>query len=191
MSEERRNPFPGLRPFEYHEYELFFGREEQYEEMNRQAQRRPGFSLWWERPAAASRRWTRLGCCPRFNGGLDVVLLAPNWRIAMFRPRTIPIWEMALELNHPRVFGDRTKENGSSDFKLGESTNWANLFARAYQNRRTRTGAQVPAPESWKCCQPIIDSCSPGLQSMARYEEPFAGGATLQRDPQAARLLST
>jgi WD40 repeat protein/energy-coupling factor transporter ATP-binding protein EcfA2 len=145
MSEERRNPFPGLRPFEYHEYELFFGREEQYEEMIAKLSETRFLAVVGTSGSGKSSL-VKAGLLPALYGGL-MSSAGPNWRIALFRPKDDPIWEMALELNHPRVFGDRTKENGSSDFKLGESTNWANLCSRvskqANENGRTSPSARI------------------------------------------------
>jgi WD40 repeat protein len=54
----------------------------------------------------------------------------PNWRVALFRPKEDPIRELALALNHRRVFGDRSKENGSSLFKMTEAIDWSNLCLR-------------------------------------------------------------
>jgi WD40 repeat protein/energy-coupling factor transporter ATP-binding protein EcfA2 len=128
MNEERRNPFPGLRPFEYHEYELFFGREEQYEEMiARLSETR--FLAVVGTSGSGKSSLVKAGLLPALYGGL-MMSAGPSWRIAVFRPKDDPIRELALALNHNRVFGDRSKTNGSSDFKLSESTNWSNLCAK-------------------------------------------------------------
>jgi len=128
MNEERRNPFPGLRPFEYHEYELFFGREEQYEEMIAKLSETRFLAVVGTSGSGKSSL-VKAGLLPALYGGL-MMSAGPSWRIAVFRPKDDPIRELALALNHNRVFGDRSKMNGSSDFRLSESTNWANLCAK-------------------------------------------------------------
>ena len=128
MNEERRNPFPGLRPFEYHEYELFFGREEQYEEMIAKLSETHFLAVVGTSGSGKSSL-VKAGLLPALYGGL-MMSAGPSWRIAVFRPKDDPIRELALALNHNRVFGDRSKTNGSSDFKLSESTNWSNLCAK-------------------------------------------------------------
>lgn len=125
---EGKNPFPGLRPFEYHEYELFFGREEQYEEMiDRLSETR--FLAVVGTSGSGKSSLVKAGLLPALYGG-HMLSAGPEWRVAEFRPKDDPIRELALALNHKRVFGDNCKDDGCSDFKLTESTNWVGLCAR-------------------------------------------------------------
>ena len=52
----KKNPFPGLRPFETEEYRLFFGREGQSDALLTRLQRTRFFWRSSGRPVAASRR---------------------------------------------------------------------------------------------------------------------------------------
>ncbi len=125
MSE--RNPFPGLRPFEFDEHELFFGREEQNEQMvGKLSEMR--FLAVVGTSGSGKSSLVKAGLLPALDGGM--MSDCCKWRIAMFRPKEDPIRELALALNHRRVFGDRTKENGSSLFKLTEAIDWAQLCSR-------------------------------------------------------------
>ena len=125
MSE--RNPFPGLRPFEFDEDELFFGREEQYEQMvGKLSEMR--FLAVVGTSGSGKSSLVKAGLLPALDGGM--MSDCCNWRVAMFRPKEDPIRELALALNHRRVFGDRSKENGSSLFKMTEAIDWAQLCSR-------------------------------------------------------------
>src|SRR6185503_3897714 len=122
-----RNPFPGLRPFEFEEQELFFGREEQYEQMvGKLSEKR--FLAVVGTSGSGKSSLVKAGLLPALYGGM--MSAGPNWRVALFRPKEDPIQELALALNHPRVFGDRSKENGSSLFKMTEVIDWPNLCTK-------------------------------------------------------------
>src|SRR6185295_17151702 len=116
MSE--RNPFPGLRPFEFHEHELFFGREEQYEQMVGKLSETHFLAVVGTSGSGKSSL-VRAGLLPALYGGM--LSDCCNWRVALFRPKEDPIRELALALNHRRVFGDRSRENGSCLFKMTEA----------------------------------------------------------------------
>jgi WD40 repeat protein/energy-coupling factor transporter ATP-binding protein EcfA2 len=125
MSE--RNPFPGLRPFEFDEHELFFGREEQYEQMvGKLSEMR--FLAVVGTSGSGKSSLVKAGLLPALYGGM--MSAGPDWRVALFRPKEDPIRELALALNHRRVFGDRSKENGSSQFKMTEAIDWQSLCSR-------------------------------------------------------------
>lgn len=124
----RQNPFPGLRPFMFHEHELFFGREEQYEQMiGKLSETR--FLAVVGTSGSGKSSLVRAGLLPALYGGM-MMSAGPSWRVAVFRPKDDPIREMAQALNHRRVFGDRSKENGSSLFKLSEFIDWPGLCTR-------------------------------------------------------------
>jgi len=122
------NPFPGLRPFRFQEHELFFGREEQYEQMICKLSETRFLAVVGTSGSGKSSL-VRAGLLPALYGGL-MSSAGSNWRVALFRPKDDPIRELALSLNHRRVFGDRAKENGSSLFKLSESIDWPALCCR-------------------------------------------------------------
>ncbi|HEY2971779.1 MAG TPA: WD40 repeat domain-containing protein [Pyrinomonadaceae bacterium] len=134
MSE--RNPFPGLRPFEFDEYELFFGREEQYEQMvGRLSEMR--FLAVVGTSGSGKSSLVKAGLLPALYGGM--MSAGPDWRVALFRPKEDPIRELALALNHRRVFGDRSKENGSSQFKMTEAIDWQSLCSRLSAEAREQS----------------------------------------------------
>lgn len=123
----QRNPFPGLRPFEFDEHELFFGREEQYEQMIAKLSEMRFLAVVGTSGSGKSSL-VKAGLLPALYGGM--MSAGSNWRVALLRPKEDPIRELALALNHRRVFGDRSKENGSSLFKMTEAIDWPNLCAR-------------------------------------------------------------
>ncbi len=140
MSEVNTNPFPGLRPFKFHEHELFFGREEQYEQMvGKLSEAR--FLAVVGTSGSGKSSLVRAGLLPALYGGL-MMSAGSNWRIAVFRPKDDPIRELALALNHHRVFGSRFSENGSSLLKVGEVLDWKGLCSRL----RNEAAKTQPSP---------------------------------------------
>ncbi|HWS88699.1 MAG TPA: hypothetical protein VN282_17125 [Pyrinomonadaceae bacterium] len=127
MSEARRNPFPGLRPFKFHERKLFFGREEQYEQMACRLDHTRFLAVVGTSGSGKSSL-VRAGLLPALYGGL--MSAGTNWRVALFRPKDDPIRELALALNHRRVFGDKGKQNGSSLFTAADIVDWHGLCAK-------------------------------------------------------------
>src|SRR5258705_13701428 len=103
MSEVTTNPFPGLRPFKFHEHELFFGREEQYEQMVAKLSRARFLAVVGTSGSGKSSL-VRAGLLPALYGGL-MISAGSKWRIGLFRPKDDPIRELALAFNHYRVFG--------------------------------------------------------------------------------------
>lgn len=127
MSKARTNPFPGLRPFEPHEHKLFFGREEQYEQMVAKLDGARFLAVVGTSGSGKSSL-VRAGLLPALSGGL--MPSGTNWRVALFRPKGDPIRELALALNHSSVFGDRGKRDGSSLFTAGDVVDWLSLCAK-------------------------------------------------------------
>jgi energy-coupling factor transporter ATP-binding protein EcfA2 len=137
----QRNPFPGLRPFEFDEHELFFGREEQYEQMIAKLSEMRFLAVVGTSGSGKSSL-VKAGLLPALYGGM--MSAGSNWRVALLRPKEDPIRELALALNHRRVFGDRSKENGSSLFKMTEAIDWPNLCARLSQRTFTQSEREGP-----------------------------------------------
>jgi WD40 repeat protein/energy-coupling factor transporter ATP-binding protein EcfA2 len=89
-------PYPGLRPFQKHEADIFFGREEQIEGMLQK--------LWKNRfvaivgPSGCGKSsLVNAGLLPSLKRGF-LLEAGENWRIAVFRPGIKPIWNMAEAL---------------------------------------------------------------------------------------------
>ena len=96
-------PFPGLRPFEANEQDLFFGREGQSEEiLNRLHEHR--FVAVVGASGSGKSSLIRAGLLPYLHGGF-LADAGSHWRIAIFRPGGDPIKNLALALNDPEVLG--------------------------------------------------------------------------------------
>ncbi|HEX8146924.1 MAG TPA: WD40 repeat domain-containing protein [Pyrinomonadaceae bacterium] len=128
MSPARLNPFPGLRPFDFEEYELFFGREEQYEQMIGKLYATRFLAVVGTSGSGKSSL-VRAGLLPALYGG-RMVEAGSNWRVALFRPKDDPIRELALSLNHRRVFGPEFKDNLSPLLTPSDVTDWQSLCRR-------------------------------------------------------------
>jgi tetratricopeptide (TPR) repeat protein/energy-coupling factor transporter ATP-binding protein EcfA2 len=101
-AESLANPYPGLRPFQFHENHLFFGREGQSEELLRKL-RRNRFLAVVGTSGSGKSSLVRAGLLPLLYGGF-MTQAGPQWRIALFRPGKNPIRNMAEALNSPTPF---------------------------------------------------------------------------------------
>ncbi len=95
------HPFPGLRPFRADEHYLFFGREAQSDDLLRRLRR---FLAVVGASGSGKSSLVRAGLLPALQGGF-MVRAGSRWRIALLRPGTNPIRELALALNQPEVYG--------------------------------------------------------------------------------------
>jgi hypothetical protein len=103
------NPYPGLKPFEFDEQHLFFGREGQSEELIRRLGRSYLLAVVGTSGSGKSSL-VRAGLLPLLYGGY-MVEASSSWHIAMFRPGDNPIRNMALALNNLGVFEISRKED--------------------------------------------------------------------------------
>ncbi|MGK0186692.1 MAG: WD40 repeat protein/energy-coupling factor transporter ATP-binding protein EcfA2 [Verrucomicrobiales bacterium] len=96
MSRRRFNPFPGLRPFRMDETHLFFGREEQTEELL-QRLRDHRFLAVVGTSGSGKSSLVRAGLLPELYGGtmLDAGF---QWEVAMMRPGGNPLTQLAEAL---------------------------------------------------------------------------------------------
>lgn len=94
-SKEIGNPFPGLRPFETDEYELFFGREGQSDALISRLQRAHFLAVVGTSGSGKSSL-VRAGLLPALSGGM--MDGGSGWRIAIMRPGSDPIGNLALSL---------------------------------------------------------------------------------------------
>ncbi|HEV2707169.1 MAG TPA: tetratricopeptide repeat protein [Pyrinomonadaceae bacterium] len=113
-SNPHANPYPGLRPFEFHENHLFFGREGQSEELLRKL-RRNRFLAVVGTSGSGKSSLVRAGLLPLLYGGF-MTKAGARWRIALFRPGKDPIHNLAAALNSPSPF-----EPGYSETHAEES----------------------------------------------------------------------
>ncbi|HLM56052.1 MAG TPA: hypothetical protein VK422_07960, partial [Pyrinomonadaceae bacterium] len=97
------NPFPGLRPFETDEYNLFFGREGQSDELMTRLQRTRFLAVVGTSGSGKSSL-VRAGLLPSLYGGL-MAGAGSGWRVALMRPGHDPVGNLARSLA-VEVFGE-------------------------------------------------------------------------------------
>jgi tetratricopeptide (TPR) repeat protein len=105
------HPFPGLRPFEADEQDLFFGREGQSEEILSRL-RRHRFVAVVGASGSGKSSLVRAGLLPFLHGGF-LASAGSHWRVAIFRPGGDPIKNLAAALDDPAVLG-RPAENADA-----------------------------------------------------------------------------
>ena len=97
------NPFPGLRPFETDEYNLFFGREGQSDELLARLGRTRFLAVVGTSGSGKSSL-IRAGLIPAIYGGL-MSGAGSSWRIAVMRPGHDPVGNLAQALSLDEVLG--------------------------------------------------------------------------------------
>ena len=101
MSVEARNPFPGLRPYEPEESDLFFGREDDIFEVKERLESTRFLAVVGSSGSGKSSL-IRAGVLPALQSTLDGDLNAP-WHVAILRPGNHPIAELAIALEKPEA----------------------------------------------------------------------------------------
>ncbi len=103
------NPFPGLRPFEFHESDLFFGRDGQSEDLI--AKLIPAhFIAVIGASGSGKSSLVRAGVLPALLSGFTPGT-GSDWLIALMRPGHEPIANLARALNAPDVFGSEDRQS--------------------------------------------------------------------------------
>jgi tetratricopeptide (TPR) repeat protein len=97
------NPFPGLRPFEPDEDHLFFGRENETDELLRRLRSNRFLSVVGTSGCGKSSL-IRCGLIPSLHGG-SMAKAGSSWRVSIFRPGEDPIGHLATALALPDVIG--------------------------------------------------------------------------------------
>jgi tetratricopeptide (TPR) repeat protein len=97
------NPFPGLRPFEPDEDHLFFGREQEIDELLRRF-RATRFLQVVGTSGTGKSSLVRSGLIPALQSGF-MVQAGSNWRVLIFRPGDDPIGNLAASLDAPDALG--------------------------------------------------------------------------------------
>ncbi|MEO6663213.1 MAG: WD40 repeat domain-containing protein [Rubrivivax sp.] len=90
------NPFPGLRPFNPEEAELFFGRDRQCDELVRRLAERRLLAVVGSSGSGKSSL-VKAGLLPALEGGL-LAAAGSRWRMAWLRPQDDPIRHLAQAL---------------------------------------------------------------------------------------------
>src|SRR5580704_8602908 len=97
------NPFPGLRPFEPDEDHLFFGREQEIDELLRRL-RVTRFLQVVGTSGTGKSSLVRSGLIPALQSGF-MAQAGSNWRVLIFRPGDDPIGNLAASLDAPGALG--------------------------------------------------------------------------------------
>lgn len=113
------HPFPGLRPFETDEDHLFFGRDEQSDEILRRL-RVNRFVAVVGTSGTGKSSLIRAGLLPSLHGGF-MVRAGSRWRIAVFRPGDRPTHNLAVALTTGGVLGNGS-ESPATNTMIVEAT---------------------------------------------------------------------
>ncbi len=97
------NPFPGLRPFEPHESTLFFGREDQCDDLLTRLGRRRLVAVVGMSGSGKSSL-VRAGLLPALDRGY-LPSAGSSWHIAIFRPGSDPVANLTRGLAERRLPG--------------------------------------------------------------------------------------
>src|SRR5262245_11991773 len=114
------NPFPGLRPFDFEESHLFFGRDGQSEQLITKLGTTRFLAVVGTSGSGKSSL-VRAGLMPALLGGF-MTSAGSNWRIMVMRPGNDPVGNLARALNAPDVFGSEITENAALQTVLAEAT---------------------------------------------------------------------
>jgi WD40 repeat protein len=106
------NPFPGLRPFEFNESLLYFGRDGQSEQLLRKLAL-SRFMAVVGTSGSGKSSLVRAGLLPALFGGF-MPSAGSNWRVCMMRPGNDPLGNLARAINDSGMFDSA----GSDDEKL-------------------------------------------------------------------------
>ena len=118
-SEMPSNPFPGLRPFEFHESLLYFGRDGQSEQVIRKLGS-TRFVAVVGTSGSGKSSLVRAGLLPTLYGGF-MTSAGSDWRVAIMRPGNNPIGNLADALNAPDVLGS-SGEDAATQAAIIEAT---------------------------------------------------------------------
>ncbi len=114
------NPFPGLRPFEFGESHLYFGRDGQSDQLIRKlgAAR---FVAVVGTSGSGKSSLVRAGLLPDLFSGY-MPSAGSHWRVALMRPSNDPLGNLARALNAEGVFGSEIKANAQIQTTITEAT---------------------------------------------------------------------
>jgi uncharacterized protein YcbK (DUF882 family)/energy-coupling factor transporter ATP-binding protein EcfA2 len=114
------SPFPGLRPFDFHESHLFFGRDGQIEKLIAKLDQSRFLAVVGTSGSGKSSL-VRAGLLPALLGGM-MNNAGSKWRLCVMRPGNDPIGSLAHALNGPEVFGSDDAENAAIQITVANAT---------------------------------------------------------------------
>ncbi|GGE40916.1 AAA family ATPase [Psychroflexus planctonicus] len=119
MPKDNRNPFVGLKPYSESESDLFFGREEEIENLLLILQKNKLLTLTGA-PGSGKTSLIVSGLIPRLKRGF-IGVSGKEWSVAYMRPGVNPIKNLAHALSENFVLKQNKKSN-ISDYKYYEDT---------------------------------------------------------------------
>jgi hypothetical protein len=125
------NPFPGLRPFEPHEAGLFFGREEQCDELLDRLRNRRMVAVVGGSGSGKSSL-VRAGLIPALERGY-LPSAGSSWRISICRPGVDPIGNLARSLCAGRSSDRPVPQDDPDDIRETLEANSLGLAAAAHR----------------------------------------------------------
>jgi hypothetical protein len=164
------NPFPGLRPFEADEEHLFFGREQEIDELLRRL-RTTRFLLVAGSSGTGKSSLVRSGLIPALQSG-SMLKAGSNWRIIVFHPGDDPIGNLAAAMDTPDALGSEG-ELASTNRVLLEVTLLRSSLGIVQAVRQ----AQIPAEDNVLI---VVDQ----FEELFRFRRSGRGGKS--RDEAAA-----
>src|SRR6478672_7353948 len=114
------NPFPGLRPFDFEESHLFFGRDGQSEQLISKLSATHFLAVVGTSGSGKSSL-VHAGLMPSLLGGF-MTSAGSNWRFAVMRPGNDPGGNLAQVLNAPDLFGSEVPQNVELKTALADAT---------------------------------------------------------------------
>ena len=118
--ERPTNPFPGLRPFEFGESHLYFGRDGQSDQLIRKLSA-TRFVAVVGTSGSGKSSLVRAGLLPDLFGGF-MSSAGSHWRVCLMRPSNDPLGNLARALNSTEVFGSEDEENRQIQTAITEAT---------------------------------------------------------------------
>src|SRR5262245_21861537 len=102
-------PYPGIRPFEKNEADLFFGRDEHVDQLLGKLERHRFLAVIGQSGCGKSSL-VRAGLLPALESGF-MAKAGLGWRTAVLRPGGRPLAELASALLEPDGLGRKTDDS--------------------------------------------------------------------------------
>src|SRR3989440_432491 len=118
--ETSANPFPGLRPFEFGESHLYFGRDGQSDQLIRKLAA-TRFVVVVGTSGSGKSALVRAGLLPDLFSGF-MSSAGSHWRIVVMRPSNDALGSLARALCATSVFGSEIEENAQIQTAITEAT---------------------------------------------------------------------
>src|SRR5215216_6453096 len=114
------NPFPGLRPFEFNESLLYFGRDGQSEQLLKKLGN-TRFMAVVGTSGSGKSSLVRAGLLPALFGGF-MTSAGSDWHVAIMRPSNDPLGNLARAINDSGVLGSSEGEEAKLRATMIEAT---------------------------------------------------------------------